>query len=93
MAKEYNKGKGLKHVLKILYKALPNLDSIYKYILTTLINIEDQKDSIHLIQWISLVKRPLSITEVRYILALDDSTIHEVYDSIQESEGFIKDDS
>jgi hypothetical protein len=93
VAKEYNKGKSLKHVLKMLHKAPPDLDSIYKYILTTLVDVGDRKDSIHLIQWISLAKRPLSVTEVRYALALDDSAIHEVHDSVQESEGFVKDDS
>jgi ankyrin repeat protein len=93
VAKEYNKGRSLKDVLKMLQKAPPDLDSIYKYILTTLIDVEDRKDSIHLMQWISLAKRPLSVTEVRYALALDDSVIHEVYDFVQESEGFVKDDS
>jgi ankyrin repeat protein len=93
VAKEYNKGKSLKHVLKMLHKAPRDLHSIYEYILTMLIDVEDRRDSIHLMQWISLAKRPLSVTEVRYALALDDSAIQEVHNSVQESEGFVTDDS
>ncbi|TAQ83163.1 hypothetical protein B7494_g8512 [Chlorociboria aeruginascens] len=93
VAKEYNKGKGLKDVQKKLRKAPRDLVSIYEHILTTLIDVEDREESMHLMQWISLAKRPLSVTELRYALALDDSVIHEVYDSVQGSDVFVKDDS
>jgi hypothetical protein len=93
VAKDYNKGKSLKHVLEMLHKAPPDLESIYKHILTTLIDAEDREDSLHLMQWICLAKKPLSLTELRYALALDDSAIHEFQNSVQESEGFVEDDA
>jgi hypothetical protein len=70
VAKEYNKGKSLKHVLETLQRAPPSLGYIYEHILKTLIDAEDRKDSLHLMQWICLTHRPLSVTELRYALAL-----------------------
>ncbi|RDL34402.1 uncharacterized protein BP5553_07530 [Venustampulla echinocandica] len=93
VAKEYNKGKSLDRVLEILHKVPRDLDSIYKHILTTLIDDDDREDSLHLMQWICFAKQPLSLTELRYALALDDSAIHEFQTCIQESEGFVEDDT
>jgi ankyrin repeat protein len=92
VAKEYNKGKSLKHVLETLQRAPPNLGSIYEHILKTLIDAEDRKDSLHLMQWISLANRPLSLTELRFALALDDPSIHDFQNSVQDSEDFVEDD-
>ena len=93
VAKEYNKGKSLKHVLETLQRAPPDLGSIYEHILKTLIDAEDRKDSLHLMQWICLADRLLSLTELRYALALDDSAIYEFQNSARDSEGFVEDDT
>jgi ankyrin repeat domain-containing protein 50 len=90
--KEYNKGKSLTDVLKTLKRIPSDLRSIYEHILQTLIDIEDRKDSLHLMQWICLAVKPLSLTELRYALALDDSVLHEIQSSPRDSEGFVEDD-
>jgi ankyrin repeat protein len=93
VAKEYNKGKSLVYVRKMLQRAPPDLASIYEHILTTIIDDEDRKDSLHLMQWICLAKRPLSLTELRYALALDDSAINEFQNSARDSKSFVEDDA
>jgi ankyrin repeat protein/nucleoside-triphosphatase THEP1 len=93
VAKEYNKGKSLKHVLETLQRVPPNLGSIYGHILKTLIDAEDRKDSLHLMQWISLANRPLSLTELRFALALDDPSIHDFQNCVQDSEDFVEDNA
>ncbi|KAH8763535.1 hypothetical protein F5882DRAFT_20290, partial [Hyaloscypha sp. PMI_1271] len=92
VAKDYNKGKSLKQVLEKLQRAPPDLGSIYEHILKTIIDAEDREDSLHLMQWISLANRPLSLTELRFALALDDHSIHDFQNSVQDSKDFVEDD-
>ena len=93
VAKEYNKGKSLGYVLEMLRRAPPDLTSIYEHILTTLIDDKDREDSLRLMQWICLANRPLSLTELRYALALDDSAINDFQNSARDSKGFVEDDA
>jgi ankyrin repeat domain-containing protein 50 len=93
VAKKYNDGKSLKHVLEELRRAPPDLNFIYRHILTTQVDAEDREHSLHLMQWVYLAERPLSLTELRYSLALDDSAIHEFQNSVQDSEYFVEDDA
>ncbi|KFZ11275.1 hypothetical protein V502_07637 [Pseudogymnoascus sp. VKM F-4520 (FW-2644)] len=93
VAIKYNDGKGTKYILGMLRSLPPDLGSIYEHILKTLINDEDQEDSLHLMQWICLASRPLSLTDLRYALASDDLAIHEFQNSAQDSEGFVDDDA
>ncbi|RDW88650.1 hypothetical protein BP6252_00682 [Coleophoma cylindrospora] len=92
IAKQYNKGKSLNQVQEMLRKVLPDLSSIYEHTLKNLIDDEDRADSVHLIQWVCLANRPLSVVELRYALALDDSAIHDYQNSVSESRGFVEDD-
>ena len=93
VAKDYNDGKSIDQVLSTLQSAPHDLRSIYEHILKDLIADEDRKDTLHLMQWICLANRPLSVKEIRYALALDDLAIHESQNSARDSQDFVEDDA
>ncbi|KFY26104.1 hypothetical protein V493_04270 [Pseudogymnoascus sp. VKM F-4281 (FW-2241)] len=93
VAKDYNDGKSIDQVLSTLQSAPYNLRSIYEHILKDLIADEGRKDTLHLMQWICLATRPLSVKEIRYALALDDLAIHKSQNSARDSLDFVEDDA
>ncbi|KFY07164.1 hypothetical protein V492_07388, partial [Pseudogymnoascus sp. VKM F-4246] len=93
VATKYNNGKSTKHILDMLHRVPPELDSVYEHILKTLISDENRKDSLHLMQWICFANEPLSLTDIRYALASDESVIHEFQNSARDSEGFVDNDA
>jgi ankyrin repeat protein len=91
IAKQYNEGRALKEILEGLEKAPSDLGTIYKHMLT-LADPTAQGRTLHLMQWICFAERPLSLTELRFALALDDSSVHRFQESAQESIGFVESD-
>jgi ankyrin repeat protein len=92
VAKRYNKGESLETVQEALRKVPSDLGDVYQHILAEIVDPEDRAQRLHLMQWICLAERPLSLTELRFALASDDSSIRPSQYSCQESKGFIKDD-
>ncbi|RDW59145.1 hypothetical protein BP5796_12069 [Coleophoma crateriformis] len=92
IAKQYNNGKGIEEVLQILDRVPPNLSDIYQHIITELVDPTDRDQTLHLMQWICLAQRPLSVTELRYALASDEISCHPFQGSAEESKGFIQSD-
>ena len=86
IVKQYNEGTALAEILEALEKAPSDIGMIYKHILDSL----DCEKTLHLMQWICLAKRPLSLTELRYALASDDSSIRRFQESAHESKGFVE---
>jgi ankyrin repeat protein len=91
IAKQYNEGRPLGEILKALEKAPSDLKTIYQHILG-LVDPTFQRQTLHLMEWIYLAQRPLSLTELRFALAMDDFSIHPYQESAQESTGFVKSD-
>jgi ankyrin repeat protein len=91
IAKQYNEGRPLEEIVKALEKAPSDLKTIYQHILG-LVDPTFQRQTLHLMEWICLAERPLSLTEIRFALAMDDSSIHPYQESAQESTGFVKSD-
>jgi ankyrin repeat protein len=89
IAKQYNEGRPLEEILKALEKAPSDLKTIYQHILG-LVDPTFQRQTLHLMEWICLAERPLSLTELRFALAMDDSSIHPYQEYAQESTGFVK---
>ncbi|CZR52846.1 uncharacterized protein PAC_02723 [Phialocephala subalpina] len=89
IAKQYNEGRSMKEILEVLENTPPDLKAIYKHILG-LIDPAFQRRTLYLMEWICLATRPLSLTELRYALAMDDSSIHPFQESAQESAGFVE---
>ena len=91
VVRQYNKGKPLKTIRQELDKVPPLLDDIFKHIISELVDPEERTQSLHLMQWISLAERPLSLTELRFAMACDDSSIQPLQYSCQDCEDFIED--
>ena len=91
IAKQYNEGRSLEEILEGLEKAPSDLKTIYEYILG-LIKADDPRQTLHLMEWICLAERPLSLTELRFALAMDDSSITPYQDSAQKSTRFVESD-
>jgi ankyrin repeat protein len=91
IAKQYNEGRPLEEILEGLEKAPSDLKTIYEHILG-LVDPTFRRQTLHLMEWICLAERPLSLTELRFALAMDDSSINPYQDSAQKSTGFVKSD-
>jgi ankyrin repeat protein len=91
IAKQYNEGRSLEEILEGLEKAPSDLKTIYEHILG-LVDPTFRSQTLHLMEWICLAQRPLSLTELRFALAMDDSLITPYQDSAQKSTGFVKSD-
>lgn len=65
-----NKGKPKAFMLDMLRRAPPALDDSYRETLEK-IDKDDRPEALHLMQWICLAMRPLSLTELRFAMASD----------------------
>lgn len=91
IAKQYNEGRSVEEILGGLEKAPSDLKTIYEHILG-LVDPKFRRQTLHLMEWICLAERPLSLTELRFALAMDDSSIHPYQESAQGSTGFVEND-
>jgi ankyrin repeat protein len=64
------KGKSMKNIQNMLLEVPAALDELYRTIFET-INEDDRPQTLYLMQWICLAKRPLSLTELRFAMASD----------------------
>jgi ankyrin repeat domain-containing protein 50 len=92
VARQYNNGKSLETIRQTLNKVPSQLEEVYKHILTKVVDWDDRRQTLHLLQWIYLAERPLSVTELRHALASDDSVIKPAQYSCQKSKEFVEND-
>lgn len=90
IARLYNDGEPLSAIHQILTKAPTGLHEIYRHILTTELDANNRARRFRLMQWIYFALRPLSVTEIRYAMASDDSSISPI--SFRESKDFVESD-
>ena len=88
----YSEGESL-NIISERMKEVPDLDDIYKHILQNVIDVRNKVRSLHLMQWICLAERPLSVTELRHAIASDDMYINPSRISCHDSKNFIQCDS
>jgi energy-coupling factor transporter ATP-binding protein EcfA2 len=67
------KGSTWSRILQIVRQTPPSLLSIYQYTFGQIIGSGHHLEALHLMQWISLAERPLSVTELRYALTSDNT--------------------
>lgn len=91
IAKQYNEGRALLEILEELEKAPSGLSETYEQILE-LVDSTVRNKTLHLMQRICLAERPLSLTELRFALASEDSSLHQFQESARESTGFVESD-
>ncbi|RDW58861.1 hypothetical protein BP6252_13337 [Coleophoma cylindrospora] len=89
----YNERKPLGIILQRVNSLHTNLHQTYKEILQEVINPEDRPATLHLLQWIFLAMRPLSVTELRYALVSDDRLMDPSKGSCEDMEGFVHEDN
>jgi ankyrin repeat protein len=66
----HQRGKTTKTILNILLEIPTALNELYQAILTTITD-EDRLQTLHLMQWVCLAARPLSLKELRFAMASD----------------------
>lgn len=89
---QYNNGEPLDTILNTLAEVPSDLGEMYKHILTKVLDPKFKPRTLRLMQWIFLAKRPLSVTEIRFAMASDDSSVHPALNSCCEAKGFIEND-
>ncbi|MCJ1240686.1 hypothetical protein MMC14_008690 [Varicellaria rhodocarpa] len=88
----HSEGESLR-IISERIKEVPDLDDVYKHIFQNIIDVRNQPRSLHLLEWICLAERPLSVTELRYAIASDDMYIDPSRISCHDSKDFIECDS
>src|SRR5205823_6835867 len=69
-------GESPAYISEQLKKVPKALNNVYEHILRNIIESGNWERTLHLMQWICLAERPLSVTELRFALASDDTCIH-----------------
>ncbi|OCL10292.1 Het-eN, partial [Glonium stellatum] len=90
---EYRKGRSLPHIQKKLRQIPKELGSLYRTILETLKEDDDERSqSLLLIQWICFALRPLSLTELRFAMIVSQDTPYHSFHECQKSPDFVESD-
>ncbi|RDW91018.1 hypothetical protein BP5796_02183 [Coleophoma crateriformis] len=87
----HSEGESLVFIRKELKKLPETLDEVYEHILQNVIPVEKLSRTLHLMQWVCLMERPLSVTELRYALG-SDVYPRPIPLSYERSEDFVDDD-
>ncbi|KAF8863066.1 hypothetical protein BDZ45DRAFT_584587, partial [Acephala macrosclerotiorum] len=83
----------LKDITKILEDKSNDLFALYSSILLTDIEVRYRAQALLFMQWVSLAERPLSLTEIRYAMACDESVLGDELESCEHVRGFVDEDS
>ena len=75
-----------------LRKIPPDLEDVYQYILTHVIEVWNLKESLQLFQWLCLAERPLTVVELRYAMAAGNAEISNFQMPMEHVPGFIQSD-
>jgi ankyrin repeat domain-containing protein 50 len=93
VAKWLNNGESLEDIYQMLARVPEELSDVYEHILKNVIESHQYPRALHLMQWICLAKRPLSVTELRFAMASDDMYIHVSRISCKDAKGFVETDT
>ncbi|KAH8592557.1 ankyrin repeat-containing domain protein [Bisporella sp. PMI_857] len=74
LVKWHNHGKLVKEIRKLLAEVPKQLSEVYKHILTV-IDKEDNQQTLRLMRWVLLAERPLTVEEGRFAMYLPDKEI------------------
>lgn len=85
------RGLSLKSIQKKITSIPEKLSELYKGLLTA-IDKSEKPESFHLFQWICYALRPLSLTELRFAMAVDVDTICQSISECQDLEQYVATD-
>jgi len=86
-------GESLAKIYRELSKVPQDLGDVYKHILQKVIGPRNRTRTLHLMQWVCLAERPLSVTELRFAIASDDVYIHESLQFCRDAKDFVDTDT
>ena len=66
-----NSGESLKDIYAMLAKVPSELEGVYQHVIEDVIQHRQRSKTLHLMEWICLAERPLSLTELRFALAAE----------------------
>jgi len=87
---QYEEGESWNDIQLMLAKVPRELGDVYEHILTNIIKPERRKKTLHLMQWIFLAERPLTVDELRHAMAFDDIHISSSVHSYQDAKPYIE---
>ncbi|RDW59843.1 hypothetical protein BP6252_12930 [Coleophoma cylindrospora] len=87
-----NDGETLNSIYRVIESVPTDLGEVYRHILSEVIKKSIREETLHLMQWILLSKEPLSVKQLRCILASDDSVVKPHQQSHRDSENYIDTD-
>ncbi|KAH0536065.1 hypothetical protein FGG08_007031 [Glutinoglossum americanum] len=90
----YNlEGESLLYIRQKLAEVPRELGDVYEHILKNVVEARNWARTLHLMQWICLAERPLSVTELRYAISSDDIYVCLPQKSCEDSRDFVEDDA
>jgi len=88
--KNYDEGKSPSEIQEMLKKVPRELGAVYEHILNNIIEPENRKNTLHLMQWIFLAERPLTVDEIRFAMAFDEADNIPALQSYQDTKRSVK---
>jgi Ankyrin repeats (3 copies)/Ankyrin repeats (many copies) len=85
-------GESLAVINDELCKVPSDLGDVYEHILKTIILAQNRKRTLLLMQWVCFAERPLSVTELRYAIASDDTYVHNERRFCKDARDFVDTD-
>lgn len=87
---QYEEGESWDEIQLMLEKVPRELGDVYEHILNNIIKPERRKKTLHLMQWVFLAERPLTLEELRHAMAFDDVHISSSVHSYQDTQRYIE---
>ncbi|KAH0562181.1 hypothetical protein GP486_003125 [Trichoglossum hirsutum] len=84
-------GESLPYIRQKLEELPRELGDVYEHILKNVVDARNRARALHLMQWICLAERPLSVTELRYAMSCDDIRLPQ--GSCRDSRDFVEEDA
>ena len=92
VAERLNDGESSEEIHQMLARVPEELSAVYEHILTNVIKVRHLARTLHLMQWICLAERPLSVTELRFAMASDDAYIRPSQLCCKDAKDFVETD-
>jgi ankyrin repeat domain-containing protein 50 len=93
VARWFNDGESLEKIHQMLARVPKELGAVYEHILENVIEARNRERTLHLMQWICLAERPLSVTELRFALASDDAYVQPSQLCCKDAKDFVETDA
>ena len=93
VARWFNNRESLEKIHQMLARVPKELGAVYEHILENVIEARNRARTLHLMQWICLAERPLSMTELRFALASDDAYVHPSQLCCKDAKDFVETDA